>query len=63
MTKVVVKAESEEQLMKFSETLTSKGIKYYLWREQPENIITALASAPNERDLLKPIFREFKLYK
>ncbi|KAH9506542.1 peptidyl-tRNA hydrolase domain-containing protein 1, partial [Dermatophagoides farinae] len=35
MTKLVLKAESEEQILKTSGLLTASKIKHYVWREQP----------------------------
>lgn len=46
MTKVVLKAESEEQIMNAAKTLEENNVKHYIWREQPENLISALASKP-----------------
>lgn len=63
MTKVVLKAESEQQIIDASTKLEENGIKYYIWREQPENIITALATIPHERETLKPLLSNFKLFR
>jgi len=63
MTKVVLKAESEQQILDASQTLEQNNVKHYIWREQPENIITALATVPCDRDILKPLLKDFKLFR
>lgn len=63
MTKVVLKANSEEEILSAAETLRSNHIGHYIWREQPENIISALATVPRDRDVLKPLLKEFKLFR
>ena len=63
MTKVVLKAESEEQILNAAKTLEQNNVKHYIWREQPENIISALATVPRNRDVLKPLLSEFKLFR
>ncbi|XP_017489119.1 PREDICTED: putative peptidyl-tRNA hydrolase PTRHD1 [Rhagoletis zephyria] len=55
MTKVVLKAENEEQIVNAAKTLEDNSVKHYIWREQPENIISALATAPRSREILKPL--------
>ena len=63
MTKVVLKAESEQAILDAAKTLSTNGIPHYVWHEQPENIVTALATAPRERDVLKPLLANFKLFR
>ena len=63
MHKVVLKAESEDQLKELASQLDSGNIDHYCWMEQPENIISCIASAPNDKSLLQPFFKPFKLYK
>lgn len=63
MTKVILKAQSEQELVDLSRNLTQNEISHYSWREEPEKVITAVASAPNERDVLKPHFSQFKLFR
>lgn len=63
MTKVVLKAENEEQIVNAAKTLEDNSVKHYIWREQPENIISALATAPRSREILKPLLSEFKLFR
>lgn len=63
MTKLVLKAESEEQILKTSGLLTASKIKHYVWREQPENFVTSLATAPYDRDILRPLLKDYKLFR
>ena len=63
MTKLVLKAESEEQILKTSELLAVNEIKHYLWREQPENYVTSLATAPYDRNILRPLLQDYKLFR
>lgn len=61
MHKIVLEGASNDQLLALSESLTSASILHKLWVEQPENIATALATAPYQRSILKPLFAGFKL--
>lgn len=61
MHKVVLEGPSAEALRETSAALDAAGVTHKLWVEQPENIVTALASAPRARALLKPLFAAFKL--
>lgn len=63
MTKVVLKAENESQLLEVCDCLTTNDIKYVLWTEQPENIVTCLATTPRDRNLMKPLLKHLKLFK
>jgi len=63
MTTVVLGAKGDGPLLKTVAKLESAGIKYALWTEQPEGIVTALASAPESRAILKPLFKGFRLLK
>lgn len=63
MTKVVLKANSEQEILAASEILKENNIEHHIWREQPENIISSLATVPRNRDLLKPLLKDFKLFR
>jgi hypothetical protein len=63
MTKVVLKAENESQLLEVCDCLTTNNIKYVLWKEQTENMITCLATTPRDRNLMKPLLKHLKLFK
>lgn len=63
MHKIVLKAESEDQLQELVNKLKESQFDHYAWIEQPENILVAVASAPNDKTLLQPLFKAFKLFK
>jgi len=63
MHKVVLKAENERQLKDLVTKLEESSIDHYSWTEQPENIVVAVASAPEDKTLLQPHFKSFKLFK
>lgn len=62
MHKVVVRAESDDQLKELIERLETNRVAHHVWIEQPENIRTCVATAPNDKELLQPYFRQFKLF-
>ena len=62
MYKVVLKAETDDQLEVLISKLEAQDIDHYVWTEQPENIRTCVASAPNDKARLQPLFRSFKLF-
>eukprot|EP01070_Trichotokara_eunicae_P000906 Trichotokara_eunicae@DN1333_c0_g1_i1.p1 len=45
MNKRVVQGANAEFLIQLSENLKEKGVPNFLWVEQPENIVTSLATA------------------
>ena len=61
MHKVVLEAPTAAALTGVAAALTVAGIPHKLWVEQPEGVITALATAPGERGHLKPHFAALKL--
>lgn len=63
MHKVVLKAESQSQLQQLVDRLSGDGIPHHAWIEQPEDILAAVASAPGQKTVLQPYFKEFKLFK
>lgn len=62
MHKVVLKAESDEQLDELIANLKQSRVEHHVWLEQPENIRTCVATAPHDKALLSPLFRPFKLF-
>ncbi|EKX44169.1 hypothetical protein GUITHDRAFT_39604, partial [Guillardia theta CCMP2712] len=44
--KVTLSVESEEELLGVSKTLQDNGIEHRVWKEQPEGILTAIATIP-----------------
>lgn len=63
MHTVVLEAKNEEALIKLTELLDENSIQHVMWREQPENIVTALATKPYKRSVVQPFFKKFKLFK
>lgn len=63
MHKVVLEIKGTEQLQNLSKALEEANICHKLWTEQPENIPTSLATAPNRKSKLQPFFKKLKLCK
>ncbi|EIJ88737.1 hypothetical protein NEPAR06_1272 [Nematocida parisii] len=62
--RTAVLQSSKEQMDELIKELKNREIKHSVWIEQPENIMTAVAIYPYEKDLLKgiPELRKLKLY-
>lgn len=63
MHKVVLEAKDDEELCSISKSLEENHIDHFLWREQPENIITALATKPYMKSAYGSILRHLRLLK
>lgn len=63
MHKVILKANNEAELKSLVANLEGDKIAHYPWIEQPEDLLVAVASAPNEKAKLSPYFKQFKLFK
>ena len=63
MRTVVLKAPDEGSLQSITPKLEIAGVKFVLWTEQPEAIITALATAPVRRSAVSKILRHLQLFK
>lgn len=63
MHTVVLEAKNEDALVKLAQKLDDNHVRHVLWREQPENIVTALATTPDKRSVLQPLLKKFKLFK
>lgn len=61
MHKVVLRAETVEDLTKTESSLQEANIPCHMWIEQPENIPTCLACSPQPKALVQGIFRHLKL--
>ncbi|KAF4715234.1 peptidyl-tRNA hydrolase domain-containing protein 1 [Perkinsus olseni] len=61
MTKCILKADDEATLQQLSQELTTAKIAHKLWIEQPENIPTALATAPAYKSRVGAFFKNLKL--
>nr|CDS26323.1 peptidyl tRNA hydrolase PTRHD1 [Hymenolepis microstoma] len=62
MTKVILGVPDEVQLAKLAEKLENGNIDFVLWREKPENILTAIALRPYNRKDVKKLLSECSLY-
>ena len=61
MHKVTLEAPSREVLESVAASLSSARVPHHLWLELPENVPTALATAPLPRSVLKPFFATLRL--
>jgi peptidyl-tRNA hydrolase len=61
MTVCVLGVDTAAELEELSLELGAHGINCHLWLEKPENIVTALATAPTEKDQVFPFVRHLKL--
>jgi len=61
MHKVVLGTESAASLAALAARLTERGVPHAVWTEQPENVQTALATAPAAKDALAPHFAGMRL--
>ena len=61
MHKIVLSAESASSLDDLASALSNAGVGHRRWIEQPENIVTCVASRPASRALLQPFFKAFRL--
>ena len=50
--------KNENQLRKVSQLLDEQSLSHYQWIEQPENIFTALATAPYRKSEVGEVFRK-----
>jgi len=65
MHKVVLEAKSEEHLKKVAAKLEARDppIEHALWVEMPEKIVTALASRPYARSVMRAAFKGLRLFR
>lgn len=61
MTVCVLGVEDELELESLASKLTAGGIEFHTWIEKPENIPTALATAPVEKHLVWDYLGHLKL--
>lgn len=62
MTKTILSIPNEESLIELSKLLKEKGVGHVVWKENPEEIYTALAIYPTFKDEVEEIFKPYKLY-
>ena len=63
MHKVVLEVKDDTELLAISATLKMNKIDHILWREQPENIVTALATKPCAKGIFGTLLRHLRLLK
>lgn len=63
MHTVVLEAKNEAGLLKLADRLRDNEVEFVLWKEQPEDFVTALAAWPYPRAQVKKHFSKFKLFK
>ena len=63
MHKVIKECKGEPQLSTLAQKLTSEGLAFKLWVEQPENIPTAIALKPYPRSRVAPLLKKYQLFK
>lgn len=63
MTKITLAMRNAEQLKKLGETFTEKNIEYVEWIEQPENILTCIATKPIRKSAVGTTLKKCSLYK
>lgn len=63
MTKVVLEVKGEPQLVALHDKLAAAGVPHHLWREQPEDFPTCLATRPCARQEVEHLFRKLNLCK
>lgn len=60
---VTLEVKGEAQIVNLSEKLNLSGIAHKLWIEQPENILTCLATKPYPKSIVSSFFKGVKLCK
>lgn len=63
MHKVVLEAKDEADLLDIDNQLNQGKIDHILWREQPENIVTAIATKPYVKSAYGTLLRHLRLLK
>ena len=58
MHKAVLEVKNLGQLLSLSERLTSAGVSHRVWKEQPENVETCLATKPARKSGLQEHFKK-----
>lgn len=50
-------------MLQSAQTLSDANIKHAVWMEQPERLVTCLATRPYHRSMLKPVLSALKLFR
>ncbi|KAL7750929.1 hypothetical protein RI367_003508 [Sorochytrium milnesiophthora] len=63
MHKVVYEVKGEPQLQALAAQLETASIDHCVWREMPENMLTALATRPYRKSEVGDVFRKCSLFR
>lgn len=63
MRTVVLEAKDGTEVEQVGKQLTNADIRHVIWREQPEAIVTALATWPAKRSVVKRHFGKLRLFR
>ena len=63
MHKVTLAAKDEEELRAVMAALQGRGVLFRAWLEQPEGILTAVATMPYPREVTAPCLQHLKLFR
>lgn len=63
MRTVVLEASDEAAVQRLSGRLTAAGVAHEVWREQPEDEVTALAARPYARSEVRRHFKGLRLFR
>lgn len=63
MHKVTLAAKDEDELQGVVAALSEQGLHFRSWVEQPEGILTAVATMPYPRDVTSPHLKHLSLYR
>lgn len=61
MHKCVLGIDSADGILRLKEALDASGVPSRVWCEQPENVVTAIATVPGLKDDMKAHFEGLKL--
>jgi peptidyl-tRNA hydrolase len=63
MHKVILETKSLATLENISDKLNTLGIQHYRWIEQPENILTCLATIPTVKSHIQEAIKKCQLWR
>ena len=61
MHKIVLKADSLDDMKRCESKLKEAQISHHMWIEEPEKVMSCLAVSPQPRSIVQSIFRHMKL--
>ena len=62
MTTIILEVRDETHMNELMISLSQASVDHTIWSEQPENIITAIALKPYEKEDLPPFLRSLRLF-